>query len=213
MTKMKLLTAICTIALILSAAGCGGEQETTFTGVVVSVEGSVVSLIKMDNQNGAIFSGERPTGEMGERPTGEMPERPTGEMPERPTGERPQRPNQGEGGETGERPTGEMPERPTDGETPEFKGFGGENSEAVELDLKNAHISVEIDEGKASGTMDDVTKGSFVTVTLNKKGEVTNVLVSSRSLGFGNRGFKGQSDQSDPAAQPDSDVQSDQNNA
>ena len=205
MTKMKLLTAICTIALILSAAGCGGEQETTFTGVVVSVEGSVVSLIKMDNQNGAIFSGERPTGEMGERPTGEMGERPTGE--------RPQRPNQGEGGETGERPTGEMPERPTDGETPEFKGFGGENSEAVELDLKNAHISVEIDEGKASGTMDDVTKGSFVTVTLNKKGEVTNVLVSSRSLGFGNRGFKGQSDQSDPAAQPDSDVQSDQNNA
>lgn len=205
--KRKLLTVICTIALILSAAGCGGETETTVSGIVASVDGSVISLVKMDDQisgdrpqRGEM--GERPTGEMPERPTGEMPERPTGEMSERPTGERPERPNQGE--------NGEMPERPT-GERSEFKGFGGEDAETVEMDLKNAHISVEIDEGKASGTMEDVTQGSFVTLTLNKKGEVTSVLVSSRSAGSF-RGFNDRSGRNDPAQQEETEEQEEQIN-
>ena len=47
--------------------------------------------------------------------------------------------------------------------------------------LGYVNITVEIDGGKASGSMSDITVGSFVTVTLNSKGKVTNVLVSSRS--------------------------------
>ena len=42
-------------------------------------------------------------------------------------------------------------------------------------------ISVEIDGGRASGTMEDITVGSYVTLTINGKGKITNVLVSSRS--------------------------------
>ena len=65
-------------------------------------------------------------------------------------------------------------------------GFGnfGEDMETTDVDLADAHISVEIDGGKASGSMDDIQAGTFVTITMNGKGEVTNVLVSSMS-GFG----------------------------
>ena len=45
---------------------------------------------------------------------------------------------------------------------------------------------MEIEDGKATGSMDDIKTGSFLTITMNGKGEVTNVLVSS-SRGFGGR--------------------------
>ena len=176
--KTKLISILCILSLVLCAVGCGAaEESTTVTGIVVSVDGTVVSIRTMGSrgQNGEMS--ERPTGEMPERPTGEMPERPTGEMPERPTGEMP------------ERPTGEMPERPTGEEESQRPSFGGANTEAESYDLANAHVSVEIDEGKASGTMEDIKTGSILTLTLNKNGEVTQVLVSSRTLsGLGNRG-------------------------
>ena len=77
----------------------------------------------------------------------------------------------------------EMPQMPAEGEMPDFGSFEG-LGEAVTYDISGAHISVEIDGGKASGTMEDVVPGSFVTLTVSGKGEVTNVLVSSMS-GFG----------------------------
>lgn len=186
--KTKLISILCILSLVLCAVGCGAaEESTTVTGIVVSVEGTVVSVRTMGSRGQNGENGQRPTGEMPERPTGEMPERPTGEMPERPTGEDfPRRPADGE---TSERPTGEMPERPTGEEERQRPSFGGANTEAESYDLANAHISVEIDEGKASGTMEDIKTGSILTLTLNKKGEVTQVLVSSRTLsGLGNRG-------------------------
>ena len=68
-------------------------------------------------------------------------------------------------------------------------GFGNfaSNGETKELDIGDAHISVEIDGGKASGSMDDIKAGAFVTITMNGKGEVTNVLVSSQSSFGGGR--------------------------
>lgn len=92
----------------------------------------------------------------------------------------------------------QMPEgmtRPENGEIPEFfgeeggsmPGFGNfaSDAETKDVDIANAHISVEIDGGKASGTMDDIKVGAFVTITMNGKGQATNVLVSSM-FGFGN---------------------------
>ena len=90
-------------------------------------------------------------------------------------------------------PEGEMPEdmtMPADGEwsggMPGFGGFSGD-METTEVDIANAHISVEIDGGKASGTLEDVAPGAFVTITLNAKGEATYVLVSE-GVSFGGRG-------------------------
>ena len=190
--KKKLVAIFVAFVLTISLAACGAGKETTLTGLVVSVDGTVISLMEMDTSNmgGKDFAG-------GERP--EMPEGMEGFEnfnPEDFDGTMPEGGNFPQRGE-GERP--EMPEGmtpPEDGQMPDFggenggmrPGFGnfGENTETKDVDIANAHISVEIDGGKASGSMDDIKAGTFVTITMNGKGEVTNVLVSSQS-GFGGR--------------------------
>ena len=82
---------------------------------------------------------------------------------------------------------------PENGEMPDFggengsmrPGFGnfGEDMETKDVDIGNAHISVEIDGGKASCSMDDIKAGVFVTITVNGKGEATYVLISSVGMG------------------------------
>jgi hypothetical protein len=89
---------------------------------------------------------------------------------------------------------------PENGERPDFGGMGGmrpglsgfgEGMETKDVDIAGARISVEIEEGKASGSMDDIKAGTLVTITMNAKGEATYVLVSSRSF-FGGRSYSGQ---------------------
>ena len=81
----------------------------------------------------------------------------------------------------------EMGERPDFAESgegrPEFGNFASDY-EAQTIDIKDAHISLEIEGGKASGSMDDIKPGSMLTITVNSKGVATYVLVSS-SVGFG----------------------------
>ena len=194
--KQKFVVMMMVVALALTLVACGAGEETTLTGMVVSVDGTVISLVEMDTgkMSGRDFEeGERP--EMpedvegfggfnpdefdGTLPEGEtFPQLEEGEMPEMPEGREP--------------PEGmTMPEN---GEIPDFDGensgmrpgFGnlGEDMETTDVDIASAHISLEIDEGKASGSMDDIKAGIFVTITMNGKGEVTNVLVSS-TAGFG----------------------------
>ena len=84
----------------------------------------------------------------------------------------------------GPMPGGFGPGGSGDGERPmDFADMG----ELTTVDLTNAHISVEIDGGKESGSMDSITPGTYVTITLSSKGEATYVLVSSM-FGFGGMG-------------------------
>ena len=85
-----------------------------------------------------------------------------------------------------------MPQMPEGGQRPDFSGgFGGMMSgfsgsfdgETQQFDIASARIAVEIEGGKESGSMDSITPGSFVTLTVNSKGVVTYVLVSE-STGF-----------------------------
>ena len=186
--KRKFVIFVMVLALAATLAACGGGEETTLTGMVVSVDGTVISIMEMDadSMEGNSFAG-------GERP--EMPEGmegfggfdpgafegtfPAGEgMP------------QWEGGEM---PGGmEPPEgmtMPENGEMPDFGSMGGmdfgnfaSDAEMKDVDIGTAHISVEIDGGKASGSMDDIQAGTFVTITINAKGEATYVLVSAQSF-------------------------------
>lgn len=189
--KRKIIAIFMTLALTVTMAACGGGEETTLTGMVVSVDGTAISLVEMDasNMGGRDFAeGERP--EMpegmesfdGTLPEGEtFPQREKGEMPE------------------GMTPPEDMT-MPENGEMPDFgdknggmrSGFGnfGEDMETTDVDIANAHISVEIDGGKASGSMEDLVPGAFVTITMNGKGEVTNVLVSSMTGFGGGRGMR-----------------------
>lgn len=203
----RILALILALAVAAAFAGCGKTAEdTTVTGMVTAIDGTVISLMEMDGSSmgGKNFEeGERP--EMPEGMEGfegfeggQMPQWGEGEMPEFGEGEMPERP---EGGERPEMPTGEngqMPEMPT-GEDGEMQWPGGEegkmpnfgnfefDGETTDIDIGSAHISVEDDGVKASGTLEDITVGSFVTVTLNSEGEVTNVLVTG-STGFGGMG-------------------------
>lgn len=197
----KLFAIICMIAFVLGMAGCGEKEEetTTLTGMVVSVDGTVISLREMDSQNQGNFSGGRPSGfgngQSFGRPEGmedfTMPEDFEGSMPE---GFDPE--NFGGSMPEGFDPEsfgGSMPEgfdpesfggsMPPQGQMPNME-FGDMAGETTTVDIANAHISVEIDGGKASGSMEDITAGVFVTITLNGKGEATYVLVSANS-GFG----------------------------
>ena len=190
--KQKFIVILMSLVLAVSLIACGGGEETTLTGMVVSVDGTVISLVEMDagNMGGKDFAkGERPElpeGVEGEQGFGEFkPEDFDGTMPE---GENfPQR---------GEKP--EMPEKftmpddftmPESGDMPNFGGGKGienfaSDAEIKELDIGNAHISVEIDGGKESGSLNSIKAGSFVTITMDGKGKATYVLVSSRT-GFG----------------------------
>ena len=203
--KRKMIAILLTLALTAALSACGSGQETTLTGMVVSVDGTVISLMEMDADSMDIADfaeGERP--EMpedmedfqgfgnfnpedfeGSFPEGEnIPHWEDGEMPEMPEGMTPP-----EGMTMPE--NGEMPD--FDGENggmrPGFENFDAD-VETPDLDIADAHISVEIDGGKATGSMEDIQPGTFVTVTMNGKGDVTNVLVSSQSF-FGGRGANG----------------------
>ena len=192
---MKKWIAVMAAALMaLGMTACGAKnEETTVTGMVASLDGTVVSLMAFDGEMQGGFEGSRPS-----MPGGQMPEDFT--MPEgmedfpMPDGEEFTMP-EGFDPENGDRTppegfdpgnVGGMPDR---GEMPTGEGrenFGGfkQMGEVTTVDLANARISVEIDGGKASGSMDDLVPGAFVTITLNGKGEATYVLVSA-STGFG----------------------------
>ena len=195
--KRKLFTLLVLLALILNMAACGAGKETTLSGMVVSVEGTRISIVEMDTEN--MGNMDFAEGEMPKMPEDMEnfqgfenfnPEDFEGKLPE---GEDFPQWNEGE--------MPEMPEGmtiPEDGEMPDFSGENGgmipgfgnfdTDAETKEVDIADAHISVEIDGGKASGSMDDIKAGTFVTVTLNGKGEVTNVLVSAQSFfGAGRR--------------------------
>ena len=197
--KRKMMAILIAFVLAVSLAACGAGEETTLTGMVVSVDGTVISLAELDTENMGSMDfteGNRPEMPEGMEDFGDFdPEAFDGTLPE---GESIP---QWEEGEMPEMPEGmELPEgmtMPENGEMPDFgdenggmrPGFGnlGADMETKDVDIGNAHISVEIDGGKASGSMDDIQAGTFVTVTLNRKGEATNVLVSSQSFFGGER--------------------------
>ena len=183
---MKLKTMALLIALILTInlAACGANEEITLSGMVVSVDDTVITFAETDGEMefSPVDRPEMPEGmEDFEGFENFNPEDFAGQMPQMPEGMIPPE-------------DGEMPQMPEGGERPEFDGeMGGRmpnmenfaaDLETTEYDLADAHISVEIDGGKESGSMDNIKPGTFVTLTVNGKGKVTYVLVSAQT-GFG----------------------------
>ena len=176
---MKKWIAIAMIfAMVLTLTACGGE-ETTVSGMVMSVDGTVISLMEMDGQMGG---GRFPGGE-----NGEMPTRPEGMEdfdPEQIEGFDPEKMEDFnfEDFAPEDMPEGFGPggEEPPEGQRPEL-------GEATTLDIANAHISIEIEGGKESGDLNDIVPGTMVTVTVSPKGEATYVLVN-QAMDFGGFG-------------------------
>ena len=177
---MKSVVAlICALMLSLCACSTGAAEETV-TGMVTAVEGTQVTLLQMDSnmelpQSG---KGERPSGFGGREGNtdGTRPAMPEGGFEQFGGGEMP---------EFGEMPT--MPEGETMPQSPEGAGdFKMPEGETTVIDLADAHISVTFDGGKATGSMEDIKQGAWITVTL-VDGKATGVTVSQTN-GFGGRG-------------------------
>ena len=49
--KKKLVAILIAFVITVSLAACGAGEETTLTGIVVSVNGTVISLMEMDSSN------------------------------------------------------------------------------------------------------------------------------------------------------------------
>ena len=205
--KQKIIALFVIFMLTVSLAACGAGKETTLTGMVTSVDGTVISLMEMDGEMSSMDfgDGERPEMQEGmedfqgfgnfdpEAFEGTLPE--DGDFSQWGGGQMPEGMKPPEGMTMPE--DMELPEgmtMPEDGQMPNFGGMGGmdfenfdSDAQTQQIDIGDAHISVEIDGGKASGSMEDIQAGTFVTVTMNGKGQVTNVLVSSQSS-FGGGG-------------------------
>ena len=189
----KWIAVVMIFTMILTLTACGGE-ETTVSGMVVSVDGTVISLMEM---GGGFGGGRFPGGENGEMPTRTegMKDFNSEDMEDFP------RPEDMEGFDPEkmedfnfedfdpeDMPEGFAPggKEPPEGERPEMGSFE-DMGEATTLDITNAHISIEIEGGKESGALTDIVPDTMVTVTVSPKGEATYVLVS-QSMGFGGFG-------------------------
>ena len=175
----KWIAMVAILAMVLTLTACGGGEEKTVTGMVMSVEGTVVSLMEMGD-----FGGR---GEMPERPEG-MEDFPKPEDMEDFTMPEDFDPENFDPEKMEEFGQGEGPRMTPNGEMPDRENFG-EMGEVTTLDLANGHISIEIDGGKESGSMDNIVPGTMVTVTVDGKGSATYVLVT-QSFGFIFGGFE-----------------------
>lgn len=179
----------CMLSVLLCACDKEEKKQTTVTGMVVSLDGTVLTLREMDMAQGG-GSGNFPFG------NGQMPGNMEGfEDFEGFEGFEGGFPGFGEGGQIPSMPEGEtmpnmedfdpenMPDRGSflEGmERPNMEDFAGEG-ETKTVDISDAHISVQRDGVKESGNISDVTVGSFVTVTLDNKEKASNVLVTPMS--------------------------------
>ena len=110
----KMIALLFVLLLIFSLSACGAGTETTRTGIVVSVEGTVISLMEIDTANMGdrnFANGERPEmPEDMELPDGFDPNAMTGTLPEGETfpqwgdGEKPEMPEGMSIPENGEKP-------------------------------------------------------------------------------------------------------------
>ena len=96
--KRKIAAILTALTLALPLAACGEGEETTLTGMVVSVDGTVIQLVEMDESNLRNMGGaDRAEGERPQMPEGmegfELPEGMEGFDPsnmQRPGGDRQQ---------------------------------------------------------------------------------------------------------------------------
>ena len=176
--------------ITFAVSGCGKEEKTTtLTGMVVSIEGTVVSLQQFDSEMQQRPSGDKPEQfEGGEGFENFNPENfnredfnPEDFNPEdfNPEDFNPENFNPEDFNSESFNREDFNPEN-FDGEMPDI-GFQFSEGESKTVDLGDAHITLEIDGGKATGSIQDITEDSFLTITMDGDGKVTNVIVSSGS--------------------------------
>jgi hypothetical protein len=199
MRNKQVLVYLCAAAMAVSSlAGCKqtaqeetqteqAAQQELQTVRVTAVDGMKITAM-VETRMGGAPDGEIPDGAQpdGEQPDGEQPngERPDGEQPngERPDGEQP-------GGEKpdGEKPDGEQP----GGEMPDGEKPGEASGEEITFTVTDeTEIRKQDGDTDAEGSMDDITVGSMLEITLDDENNALTIVIRGDNPGgFG--GFGG----------------------
>ena len=160
----KVMTGIVLLAMMLELAACAKSEAVTVSGIVMSVDGTKVALMEMTDISARGEHPDMPQGGENFDPGSFGSNMPENFDPE----------NMPEGFERGDFDPENMPEGFTDGaKLPE--------GETIEIDIADAHISVEVDGVREGGSLDSLRPGASVTITLDKKGKATSVIVSTMS--------------------------------
>lgn len=146
--------------------------STTITGTVSDVDGDEVTLSIGGGMGGNPPDGEAPGG--GDKPDGNPPEN---------GGETPNGDSSGDKTSDGEKTDGNPPEKPS-GDDSDAGPMGGESKEAV-LTIGDESIITVVDDdnNETQGSLDDLTKGTSVSITFDETGEITSIKVGNVSNG------------------------------
>lgn len=201
MKKSRYIALACAAIVAISATGCssGTESSDSSESSAVTTADTAVSqtsetpeaqqsqshkTVKVTAVDGNII-----TADEGEIVVASVDSAPGGEAPDKPS-------------DNGSAPGGEAPDKPSDGgsapggEPPAKPGESGStfesNGSSIEFTVTDdTEINVEFLQGSSEGTLDDITVGSVLAVTLNDDGTAESVLV--KNLAAGN-GFGGSSE-------------------
>ena len=183
----KLISILCSGAMLLSLAACGAKADTTYagqtiTGKVTALEGTSVTLALGELTEDAAPGGDSQQppemssdGQTGDQPTGTPPEKPEDTSGDNQSGQQPPEKPDGDSSQSNDNQPPEMPEG----------GMGGssftESGETLTIDISDAAI-VKNDETVSATelSVDDV-----VQVTFDDSGSAATVEIVSGSMGGG----------------------------
>lgn len=200
MNTSKYIALVCAALVAVSATGCSGGNESKSSPAISSPDAADAAPQTSDlseSQQTRItrtlkvtaISGDQITADEGEISTASMNSAPGGNPPEKPS-------------DDDSAPGGNAPEMPSDdssapgGNPPEMPGgqsstfvSGGSSIEFTVTD--STEITLELLQGSSAGSIDDISVGSVLTVTLNDDNTAASVLI--RNMAAGN-GFGGSSE-------------------
>lgn len=199
MNTSKYIALVCAALVAVSATGCSGGNESKSSPAISSPDAADAAPQTSDlseSQQTRItrtlkvtaVSGDQITADEGEISTS-MNSAPGGNPPEKPSdddsahgGNAPEMPS-----DDGSAPGGNPPEMPG-GQSSTFVS-GGSSIEFTVTD--STEITLELLQGSSAGSIDDISVGSVLTVTLNDDNTAASVLI--RNMAAGN-GFGGNSE-------------------
>ena len=200
MNTPRYFALVCAAIVAASATGCSGSTESPAASsmdshatletqtsdsaeAVQSQSHKTVKVTSVDGNKITADEGEITAASMGPAPDGAAPDKPAdsdngsssdGTPPEMPA-------------DNGSAPDGEPPARP--GESGSAFESNGSSVEFTVTD--DTEISLEFLQGSSAGSVDDITVGSVLAVTLNDDGTAASVLVKNMAAGGGFGGSSG----------------------
>ena len=203
MNTPRYFALVCAAIVAASATGCSSSTESSGSPVASSMDSHATLETQTSDSAEAVQSQSHKTVKVtavdGNKITADEGEITAASMGSAPDGAAPNKPADSDNGSS---PDGTPPEMPADngsahdGEPPARPGESGSafesNGSSVEFTVTDdTEISLEFLQGSSAGSVDDITVGSVLAVTLNDDGTAASVLVKNMAAGGGFGGSSG----------------------